>query len=233
MQAIILAGGKGTRLQTILNEVPKALASIGHKPFLDYLIKFLNQQGITHFIFSLGYQHQQIVDYLNAKEKTWTYTCVIEEQALGTGGAVKKALASATDPNVWVINADTYLQINLTEMYQQHLNNNAAATIALKEMHNFDRYGLIQIDHNNSVISFEEKQPCEKGLINAGFFIVNKEYYANATKDKVVFSIEKDFFEIQLSNKSIYGFQTDGFFIDIGIPEDFERAQHVLPNLTL
>ena len=233
MQAIILAGGKGTRLQTILKDVPKALASIRNQPFLDYILHFLHQQGVTHFIFSLGHQHQQIVDYLNAKEKTWTYTCVIEEQALGTGGAVKNALGSATDTDVWVINADTYLDINLKAMYQQHIENNAVATIALKEMSNFDRYGLIHTDQDNCITSFEEKRPCERGLINAGFFIINKIQFLNATIGKEVFSIESDFFETQISTNSIYGFETKGFFIDIGIPEDFERAQELLPKLAL
>ena len=221
MQAIILAGGKGTRLQTILKDVPKALASIRNQPFLDYLLQFLNQQGINHFIFALGHQHQQILDYLNAKEKSWTYSCVIEKEALGTGGAVKKALGSATDTDIWVVNADTFLDINLKAMFQQHEENKAVATIALKEMNNFDRYGLVHIDQDNCINSFEEKRPCERGLINAGFFIMGKD----------VFSIESDFFETQISTNLIYGFETKGFFIDIGVPEDFEKAQILLPNI--
>lgn len=231
MQAIILAGGKGTRLQTILKDVPKALASIRNQPFLDYLLQFLNQQGITHFIFALGHQHQQILDYLNAKEKSWTYSCVIEQEALGTGGAVKKALGSATDTDIWVVNADTFLDINLKAMFQQHEENKAVATIALKEMNNFDRYGLVHIDQDNCINSFEEKRPCERGLINAGFFIINKIQFLNATMGKDVFSIESDFFETQISTNLIYGFETKGFFIDIGVPEDFEKAQILLPNI--
>ncbi|MDE3255174.1 MAG: nucleotidyltransferase family protein [Bacteroidota bacterium] len=231
MQAIILAGGKATRLQTVLKDIPKALASIRNKPFLDYLLQFLNEQGVHHFIFSLGHQHQQLLDYLQAKEKTWTYTCVIEEQALGTGGAIKKALPFATDQHVWVINADTYLELNMRTMYQQHINNKAMATIALKEMEHFDRYGLVNMDDRQCIYSFEEKRSCEKGLINAGFFIVNKDRFLENAPSSEVFSVEKDFFELQLFNKAIYGFKTDGFFIDIGIPEDFEKAQQLLPNL--
>lgn len=231
MQAIILAGGQGTRLQTILKDVPKALASIRNKPFLDYLLQFLNQQGITHFIFALGHQHQQILDYLNAKEKSWTYSCVIEQEALGTGGAVKKAIEIATEKDVWVINADTYLALNMKAMYQQHIENNALVTIALKEMNHFDRFGLIHIDQSNCITSFEEKRACENGLINAGFFIVNKNRFLIHTASKEKFSIEKDFFELQLFTKAIFGFMTNGFFIDIGVPEDFEKAQLLLPNI--
>lgn len=231
MQAIILAGGKATRLQTVLKDTPKALASITNKPFLDYLLQFLYKQGVHHFIFSLGHLHQQILDYLQAKEKTWTYTCVIEDKALGTGGAIKKALSFASDQHVWVINADTFLELNMHTMYQQHINKKAMATIALKEMEFFDRYGLVTMDENNCIYSFEEKRSCEMGLINAGFFIVNKDCFLEKAPSREVFSVEKDFFELQLSHKTIYGFKTDGFFIDIGIPEDFEKAQQLLPNL--
>lgn len=231
MQAIILAGGQGTRLQTILKDVPKALASVRNKPFLDYLLQFLNQQGITHFIFALGHQHQQILDYLNAKEKSWTYSCVIEQEALGTGGAVKKAIETATEKDVWVINADTYLALNMKAMYQQHIVNNALATIALKEMNHFDRFGLIHINQSNCITSFEEKRACENGLINAGFFIVNKNRFLIHTASKEKFSIEKDFFELQLFTKAIFGYMTNGFFIDLGVPEDFEKAQILLPNI--
>lgn len=233
MQAIILAGGKATRLQTVLKDIPKALARIRNTPFLDYLLQFLNQQGVHHFIFSLGHQHQQIVDYLNAKEKSWTYSFVIEQEALGTGGAVKKALESATEKDLWVINADTYLALNMKAMYQQHLEKHALATIALKEMNHFDRYGLIHIDQSNRITSFEEKRACENGLINAGFFIVNKDRFLENAPSSEVFSVEKDFFQLQLSNNSIYGFKTDGFFIDIGIPEDFDKAQQFLPYIDL
>jgi D-glycero-alpha-D-manno-heptose 1-phosphate guanylyltransferase len=233
MQAIILAGGKATRLQTVLKDIPKALARIRNTPFLDYLLQFLNQQGVHHFIFSLGHQHQQVVDYLHAKEKTWTYNCVIEEQALGTGGAIKKALTFATDQHVWVINADTYLELNMRSMYQQHIKNKAMATIALKEMEHFDRYGLVNMDDRQCIYSFEEKRTCEKGLINAGFFIVNKDRFLENAPSSEVFSVEKDFFQLQLSNNSIYGFKTDGFFIDIGIPEDFDKAQQFLPYIDL
>jgi len=231
MQAIILAGGKATRLQTILKDVPKALASIRNKPFLDFLLQFLNQQGINHFIFALGHQHQQTLDYLNAKEKSWTYSCVIEQEALGTGGAVKKAIETATEKDVWVINADTYLALNMKAMYQQHIENNVLATIALKEMNHFDRYGLIHIDQSNRITSFEEKRACENGLINAGFFIVNKDRFLLHTASLEKFSIEQDFFELQLSTKAVFGYMTDGFFIDIGVPEDFKKAQILLPNI--
>ena len=105
------------------------------------------------------------------------------------------------------------------------------ATIALKEMEHFDRYGLVNMDDRQCIYSFEEKRSCEKGLINAGFFIVNKDRFLENVPSSEVFSVEKAFFELQLFNKAIYGFKTDGLFIDIGIPEDFEKAQQLLPNL--
>ena len=107
------------------------------------------------------------------------------------------------------------------------------ATIALKEMEHFDRYGLVNMDDRQCIYSFEEKRSCEKGLINAGFFIVNKDRFLENVPSSEVFSVEKDFFELQLSNKAIYGFKTDGFFIDIGIPEDFEKAQQLPEDLAL
>ena len=113
MQAIILAGGFGTRLQTVVKQVPKPLAPISGKPFLFWLITYLQQQGVTNFIFSLGYLHNQVEDFLKEEFPNLSYECVIEKEPLGTGGAIKFCLTKTNEQDIIIVNGDTFFNLNI------------------------------------------------------------------------------------------------------------------------
>ncbi len=231
MQALILAGGLGTRLKTVVADKPKALSPIGNKPFLYYVIDYLQKKGITHITFSLGYLAEQIVNYLQINHSNLQYNYYIEEKPLGTGGAIKKCINLISANDFLIVNADTFFDVPLQQMFQFHSKNNNDCTIALKQMKNFDRYGTVEVDNESNIISFKEKQPKQEGLINGGFVFLNKDCFIQHTKNlNEVFSFEKDFLEKNLHQIKIKGFIGNGYFIDIGIPEDYLIAQNVFTN---
>ena len=232
--AIILAGGLGTRLRDAVPDLPKCMAPVAGKPFLSYVIDCLRMQGIERLIFSLGYKWGIIEDYLQKEYPTLNYTSVIEDEPLGTGGAIQLAIEKAHSKDVVVANGDTLFKIALKDLFEAHYKNDAECTLALKPMKNFDRYGVVEIDLNGKVISFKEKQFYVEGLINAGIYLVNREKFsARSFADK--FSFEKNYLERFCSDQKFYGSIQNGYFIDIGIPEDFQRAQQELklPSLDL
>lgn len=232
MQAIILAGGFGTRLQTVVKELPKVLAPIAGKPFLYWLISYLKNEGITKFIFSLGYLHQQVQDYLHEQFPTLNYTCVIEDVPLGTGGAIKYCIQEVTEKEVFIINGDSFFNVNIGELFKYYMQTNADCTIALKPMQNFERYGSVTLNNANRILQFNEKQYCEEGLINSGVWLVNKDVYLHQTKLlPTSFSYEKDFLEPNMNNLIVTGFIANNYFIDIGIPEDYYKAQTEIPQI--
>jgi D-glycero-alpha-D-manno-heptose 1-phosphate guanylyltransferase len=229
MEAIILAGGLGTRLRSVLPGTPKALSPVAGKPFLSYIIDYLLRQGIDHFIFSVGHLSEQVIDFLQQEYTSLSYDICIEPSPLGTGGAVKKALNYSKEAETLVVNADTFFNVDLAGMYRQHKKDNADCTIALKQMNDFDRYGTVELAGNNRIISFKEKAYKKEGLINGGYYLFKKEKLLNKDLPEI-FSIEKDFLEKELNSLIIEGFISTGYFIDIGIPSDFEAAQLTFAN---
>lgn len=226
-QAIILAGGLGTRLRSVVPELPKCMATVAGRPFLFYVINYLRIQGIEKFIFSLGYKHEIIEDYLKDQFSTLQYECSIEEEPLGTGGAIQLACLKATEKNVIVANGDTLFKINGKDLFSFHIEQEADCTLALKPMKHFDRYGVVELNEKNVVADFKEKQFYETGLINGGLYVLNVENFL-AKKFPAKFSFEKDYLEQYYQQGKIYGLIQDNYFIDIGIPEDYERAQKEL-----
>lgn len=223
MECIILAGGMGTRLQSVVSDVPKCMAPVAGHPFLYYLIESLTEAGFNHIILSLGYKHEVVEEWLRANPSPIHISTVIEETPLGTGGAVKLALTKAHDDEVFILNGDTYFNVNYRAMIEPHRETQAAATIALKRMENFSRYGVVDFEeHTHQILRFNEKQPCESGFINGGVYLINRRELEDYP-DK--FSLEKDFFETVITHYFLCGYISDGYFIDIGVPEDYERAQ--------
>jgi D-glycero-alpha-D-manno-heptose 1-phosphate guanylyltransferase len=220
-QAIILAGGLGTRLKSTVQDLPKCLAPVGGRPFLFYLINYLRSQSVEEFIFSLGYMKELVVQYLYEDFPTLNYKLSIEDEPLGTGGAIRLAMDHVTEEDVLVANGDTFYKIDVAEITHLHLQKKATATLALKPMENFDRYGLVELNEDSSIRSFREKQFYLKGLINGGVYLINKNKFCHTGFSKI-FSFEKDFLGKQPGN--IYGCIQDGYFIDIGIPQDYYRA---------
>jgi D-glycero-alpha-D-manno-heptose 1-phosphate guanylyltransferase len=221
-QCIVLAGGLGTRLREAVPDLPKCMAPVAGRPFLFYVINYLRSQGILQFIFSLGYKHEVIEEYLNTQFVTLNYTCIIEKEPLGTGGAIKLACAAATEKNILVVNGDTLFNANIESMVAAHSAAVADCTLALKPMLNFDRYGAVELNKDQSIHSFKEKQFYTAGNINGGIYLLNvKTFLQQPFPEK--FSFEKDYLE-KKQQKFIGNIQ-DEYFIDIGIPPDFSRAQ--------
>lgn len=225
MECILLAGGQGTRLRSVVSDLPKCLAPVAGKPFLSYILESLESSGFSKIILSLGYRHEAVEEWLKEYKGSAEIITVVEPEPLGTGGAVKFAIENAPlseeCSEVAVLNADTFLGIDFKKMLKQHKDNNALITIALKQMSDFNRYGEVVLDQvSNKILKFKEKHFCKKGLINGGVYILSRTLLDNYSEK---FSMETDVFERIQSG--VYGYVTDGYFIDIGIPEDYGTAQ--------
>jgi len=226
-EAIILAGGLGTRLRSVVADLPKCMAPVAGKPFLYFVIEHLLKQGIDRFIFSVGYKSEMIIDYVNAQYPDLDKQFSIEAEPLGTGGAVKLACSVASEDNVLVLNGDTLFKIDVECLSAFHSSNSADCSLCLKPMNDFNRYGVVELNEDASIVSFREKQQYDFGLINGGVYALNVESF---TKEDLPqkFSFEKEYLEVFFDKRKMYGLLQDEYFIDIGIPEDFERAQQEL-----
>jgi D-glycero-alpha-D-manno-heptose 1-phosphate guanylyltransferase len=157
-EAIILAGGLGTRLRDAVPDLPKCMAPVAGRPFIAHVIDALRMQGIERFIFSLGYKSEMIEAYLQQQYPTLDYSTVIEEEPLGTGGGILLAMAKAATENILIANGDTLFKIRVKELAAFHQKKNSECTLALKPMNDFERYGVVELNENGTVTSFKEKQ---------------------------------------------------------------------------
>lgn len=220
--AIILAGGLGTRLRSVVSDVPKCMAPVNGIPFIHFIVWYLKNEGIEYFIFSLGYKHEIITAYLDKTFPELQKEYSIETEPLGTGGAIRKACSFVKGKTAVVLNGDTLFNVNIADLVRKHTQTQAACTIALKEMKQFSRYGSVETDKGSRIIAFREKQYCEKGLINGGIYVIDVPGFLNRQLPET-FSFEKDYLECFLLSEKIIGEQMNYYFIDIGIPEDYER----------
>ena len=229
-----MAGGLGTRLKETVPDLPKSMASVAGQPFLTYVIRHLLSQGIERFIFSLGHKHEVIEEFLESGFPYLNYACVIEDAPLGTGGAIWLALEKANDRDVLIVNGDTLFKIDVDDLLDRHIEVQADCTLALKPMHHFDRYGSVIADEDGNIVKFREKKFTENGLINGGTYLLNRVSFLK-NKFPKVFSFEKDYLEALVDSDYFIGIVQDKYFIDIGVPEDYERAQVELkyPSLNL
>ena len=226
-EAIILAGGLGTRLRETVPDIPKCMAPVAELPFLTYVIRHLLSQGIEKFIFSVGYKHEVIEEFIKDQFPYINYIFTREKSPLGTGGAVRLALSEASDRDVLILNGDTLFKIEVDDLYDGHMKNQAECTIALKPMLKMDRYGVVDSDGDGRIQRFKEKGFFESGNINGGVYLLNKAGFLKKNFPEV-FSFEKDFLEQFVASTPLYGIIQDRYFIDIGVPSDYERAQSEL-----
>ena len=226
-EAIILAGGFGTRLRDAIPDLPKCMAPVNGRPFLFYVINYLRSQGIEKFIFSLGYKHEIIEAYLNAEFPTLDFQCLIEKEPLGTGGAILASCYKTSEQTVLVLNGDTIFKVDLEKAFANHVKHDSDCTLLLKPMDDFDRYGVVELNEDDSIKSFKEKKFYKNGLINGGVYILNTEQFL-AEELPGKFSFERDYLEKYFATRKIYGSVQDEYFIDIGIPEDYFRVQQEL-----
>jgi len=208
------------------------MAPVNGRPFIFYVINYLRSQGIQKFIFSLGYKHEVIEAYLNDEFATLDYQCIIEREPLGTGGAILASCYKTSEQIVLVANGDTIFKVDVEKAFADHIKHDSNCTLLLKPMENFDRYGVVELDEDDSIKSFKEKQFYKSGLINGGIYILNAEQFL-AEELPEIFSFEKDYLEKYFETRKIYGSVQDEYFIDIGIPEDYFRVQQELKQTPL
>ncbi|EAK9944551.1 D-glycero-D-manno-heptose 1-phosphate guanosyltransferase [Campylobacter lari] len=214
MQAIVLAGGLGTRLKSVVQDFPKPMAPINGKPFLAFVLEYLKKQGIAEVILSVSYKYKLIQEYFKDEFDGMKIRYNIEKELLGTGGAIKDALKFIQN-QVYVLNGDTLFDIDLKKLVL----NDSKICIALKQMQNFDRYGTVNVDDQGIVTSFEEKVFKKRGLINGGIYLLKKDVFDEFDLEKK-FSFE-EFLQSNYNALKIQAQIFDGYFIDIGIPQDY------------
>jgi D-glycero-alpha-D-manno-heptose 1-phosphate guanylyltransferase len=234
-EAIILAGGLGTRLRAVIADKPKVMAPIGKHPFLYYLLHYLADQGVRRVVLALGYQHQYVLQWLNQSAShpfPFEITPVVEPSPLGTGGAIRLSMHQTTAETIFVLNGDTYFPISLSEMEQLHQCMKKPITLAACYLQDTGRYGRLEIDETQHLVrAFQEKQERNAGWINAGIYCIDRAWWM-AQSFPEVFSFEKEVLEHILNHTKpspVAVFQARQFFIDMGIPEDYIRAQTTIP----
>ena len=225
IDVIILAGGLGTRLRQVVSELPKCMAPGCGKPFLSYLLDYLKNFNVGKVILSVGYLRDSIIQFIDNQKDNYKFDFdfAVEETPLGTGGGIKLALTKATSENVMVLNGDTFFDVDVNALVMNHLHSKKDITLALKPMENFERYGNVILDENGNVVEFQEKKFCAKGQINGGVYVMKRE---NDMMDGLPekFSFETEVLQKQAKILNINGFVCDSYFIDIGIPEDYAKA---------
>ena len=221
-EAIILAGGLGTRLRSVVKDVPKPMADINGKPFLEYLLSNLKKQGIEKVILSVGYKYEIIKNYFGNSFLNMKILYSIEDKPLGTGGGIRKSLSFVESEDVFIINGDTIFDIDLSALFSFHKKKKSALTLALKSMKRFSRYGSVELNKQGRIIGFKEKGYHKSGLVNGGIYVLAKEVLEDFKIEKP-FSFEKDFLEVYYTILPFFGMSFENYFVDIGIPEDYER----------
>lgn len=227
-EVIILAGGLGTRLKNAVKDVPKPMAPIGSLPFLAYLFQYLSKFPITKAILAVGHKHESILSYFGNHYQGIAIEYAIENQPLGTGGAITNALKLAKNKSIFLLNGDTFFKVDLIQLLHHHKQSNAELTLALKPMKHFDRYGTVET-RGSQIIKFNEKKAVKQGFINGGVYVIDKQSFESLglpTK----FSFEKEVLEKETVHWNMQALICQNYFIDIGIPEDYAKAQEELPN---
>jgi D-glycero-alpha-D-manno-heptose 1-phosphate guanylyltransferase len=230
MQALVLAGGFGKRLLSVVADLPKPMADIAGRPFLDYVLTYLSAQGISKVVLAVSYKHEVIQSHVGNAFAGMAVRYSIEDEPRGTGGGIKLALPLIEDEDFLIINGDTFFDVRLKDVLSFHFRARADLTIALKKMDDCSRYGTVETDGEGRVRGFREKQSQRAGLINGGIYCLRKAFLSELPLPPV-FSFEKDVMEKEFPTHRVFGAPFDDYFIDIGIPSDYERAGRELGPL--
>lgn len=229
MQAIILAGGFGTRLKSVLgDEIPKPMAPIAGEPFLAHYLRYLKKQGVTKALLSLHHLPHTIQNYFGDAFEGIQLQYAVEKEPLGTGGAIAYGLSllRPAEP-IFVSNGDSFIELDIKAMRRAHMESQTTLTIALRKMTDCSRYGQAFVDDENRITRFQYPGNAEPGYISLGCYIVSPDIFKHYGLQKN-FSFEADFQRPYCNQIRPLGFIAQGYFIDIGIPDDYERAKQEL-----
>jgi|YelNatPaOPRAMG01_1025707.scaffolds.fasta_scaffold60793_2 D-glycero-alpha-D-manno-heptose 1-phosphate guanylyltransferase len=237
MEAVVLAGGQGKRLRQAVPGLPKSLAPIGTQPFLNYLLGWLRTQQITEVILAVGHRRKAIIDYY-ARHRPGGMRLLysVEYSPLGTGGALRNVRSLLSGDEFLVLNGDSIFDVDLAKMHSFHRKQKSVTTLALASLPKAGRYGSVVLNGDNRIKAFLEKPEGDTFVgdksssprwISGGVYIMTQSVFQVIPENQEV-SLEKEVFPRLIGNR-FYGFQWDGYFIDIGVPEDYRRAQDELP----
>lgn len=219
-EAIVLAGGMGTRLRSVVKDLPKPMADVCGSPFLTHLLDFLSSSGVESVVLSVGHMRDSVIGHYGFCHNGMEIDYAVEESPLGTGGAIREALKHVDGEDAFILNGDSIIILDLRKMAKFHRGNGASLTMAIKPVSDCSRYGAVRLE-GHKVIGFEEKGVRGPGYINAGVYAVRKDCFTNLPGWR--FSFENDF--LRSNTEGTYAFISDDYFIDIGIPEDYMKAQ--------
>lgn len=221
-EAVVLAGGMGTRLRPVVSDLPKPLAAVAGRPFLSHLLDFLESQGVRRVVLSVGYRGDLIVKAIGTRHGGIEVAFCSESEPLGTGGAIRLSLDSIRGSDCFVVNGDTLLKLDFAEMATLHRGASSKVTIAVRKVADSGRYGRVEVS-GGRIRALKEKGADGGGLINGGVYLVRRDLFSGLELP-VRFSFEADFLPGRLEELRPVAFETAGYFIDIGIPEDYRRA---------
>jgi D-glycero-alpha-D-manno-heptose 1-phosphate guanylyltransferase len=226
MEAIILAGGLGTRLRSAIQDIPKPMAPVSGKPFLFYILRWVSEYNPGRIVLSIGYKSETIREYFGQSFEGIPIEYAVEEKPLGTGGGLMNAARITNGSDFLVINGDTWFPVDLKKLYVYHTGLCSFITIALKKMTDFSRYGAVECK-DGFIFRFNEKKQVSEGLVNGGIYVVNRKLLLSGYYPEV-FSIEKDILEKKAGRKELRYMVFDEPFLDIGIPDDYLKAAEII-----
>ena len=202
------------------------MAIVNKRPLLEYLFDYAISQGVTKAVLSVGYKHEIIADHFKKSYKTLEIDYAVETEPLGTGGGIRLSLWKINGARALVLNGDSIFKVDYKAMMNFHLKKRSDATLALRKLDETGRYGRVSLNHIRRITGFAEKdEQAGSGLINGVVYIIEKSFLMEPDF-RGRFSIEKDCFEQYYPFSKMYGFPSDGYFLDIGIPDDYNKAQH-------
>ena len=229
MKAIVLAGGLGSRLKERIPDLPKPMAPVGGRPFLEYVLDRLIAGGVNEIILSVGYRADAIMNHFGSTYRNAVVDYAVETEPLGTGGAIAHALKGRGDDPILVLNGDTFLRVDYRDLVSWYALSESPVAMVLRAVRDTDRYGSVLVS-GELVSGFVEKGESGPGLINAGVYIINPTVFENFGLSGA-FSFEMDLLQRHCKALLPRAFITEAYFIDIGIPDSYERAQRELPTV--
>ena len=226
MEAVLLAGGLGTRLRSVVSDRPKPMALIEGHPFMEYVTRELVKNGVTDIVFAVGYKGSMVEEHFgNGEGFGFRASYAYEETLLGTAGAIKNAAPFLKGGSFYVLNADTFYQIDYTRLERLQKENDMEMTLVLRQVPDVSRYGRAVLDSKGRLTAFNEKttRP-DPGTINGGIYCMKRSLLDEIPEGRV--SLEQEMIPKWLKEgKALGGFVNDGYFIDIGIPEAYFQFQ--------
>jgi NDP-sugar pyrophosphorylase family protein len=231
LAAVVLAGGLGTRLRSVVADRPKVLASVAGRPFLTYLFDQLRETGIQRAVLSTGYLAEQFASTIGDHYRDIEIVYAHETSPLGTGGAIHFAADFVDGEQMLVMNGDSYCDANLSEYKNWHMAGHHDVSLLLAKVDDTSRYGTVEFAPGGRITAFLEKRPeGGQGYINAGVYLLRRSMIDCIPAGPS--SIERDVFPAWLRERALMGWPTDGAFIDIGVPSDYERSHEFMARVS-